>query len=72
MSSFLTSNDKGKKFVHEIRSVQKTNRKVIDNHGIEELKEAFSIFDIDHKGGINCRELKAALRTIGHEGVTKK
>lgn len=66
MSSFLTSTAKGKRFVQEIRTVQKKNMVVIDEELLEELKEAFSIFDINHDGGICLRELKSALRTVGH------
>ena len=52
--------------VQEIRTVQKKNMGVIDEELLEELKEAFSIFDINHDGGICLRELKSALRTVGH------
>ena len=37
---------------------------------MEELKEAFTLFDTNHSGGIDARELKAAMRALGHE-VTK-
>lgn len=39
---------------------------------MEELKEAFTLFDTDHKGSIDLRELKAALRALGHQNVTKR
>jgi Ca2+-binding EF-hand superfamily protein len=39
---------------------------------MEELKEAFLIFDTDHDGFINMRELKACLKTVGHSNITKK
>ena len=38
---------------------------------MEELKEAFTLFDTNHSGSIDARELKAAMRALGHE-VTKQ
>ena len=38
---------------------------------MEELKEAFTLFDTNHSGTIDARELKAAMRALGHE-VTKQ
>jgi len=37
---------------------------------MEELKEAFTLFDTNHNGSIDLRELKAAMRALGYE-VTK-
>ena len=37
---------------------------------MEELKEAFTLFDTNHSGCIDARELKAAMRALGHE-ITK-
>ena len=34
---------------------------------MEELKEAFHLFDTDHSGNIDCREFKAAMRAMGHD-----
>ena len=39
----------------------------IDDDQIEELKEAFQIFDTEHQGKIDHREFKAALRALGYE-----
>ena len=32
---------------------------------MEELKEAFQLFDTDHTGTIDAREFKAAMRALG-------
>jgi len=34
---------------------------------MEELKEAFHLFDTNHSGGIDAREFKAAMRALGYE-----
>jgi len=34
---------------------------------IEELKEAFNLFDTEGKGAINPRDLKAAMQSLGFE-----
>ena len=34
---------------------------------IEEIREAFNLFDTDHSGNIDYRELKAAMRALGFE-----
>merc|ERR1712196_449785 len=34
---------------------------------IEEIREAFNLFDTDHAGSIDYRELKAAMRALGFE-----
>ncbi|CAK0791708.1 unnamed protein product, partial [Prorocentrum cordatum] len=34
---------------------------------LEELREAFNLFDTEHAGAIDARELKAALRALGFE-----
>ena len=34
---------------------------------IEEIREAFNLFDTDHSGSIDYRELKAAMRALGFE-----
>eukprot|EP00388_Colpodella_angusta_P007160 GDKJ01020465.1.p1 GENE.GDKJ01020465.1~~GDKJ01020465.1.p1 ORF type:complete len:181 (-),score=43.20 GDKJ01020465.1:39-581(-) len=34
---------------------------------LEELREAFDLFDTDHSGAIDARELKAAMRALGFE-----
>mmetsp|Transcript_4605 Transcript_4605/g.9338 ORF Transcript_4605/g.9338 Transcript_4605/m.9338 type:complete len:229 (+) Transcript_4605:3-689(+) len=39
----------------------------LDEEQIEELREAFNLFDTEHSGTIDARELKAALRALGFE-----
>merc|ERR1719498_1363100 len=39
----------------------------LDDEQIEELREAFNLFDTEHSGTIDARELKAALRALGFE-----
>jgi Ca2+-binding EF-hand superfamily protein len=34
---------------------------------MEELKEAFHLFDTNHSGSIDAREYKAAMRALGNE-----
>jgi len=42
-------------------------RQGLDDEQIEELREAFNLFDTEHSGTIDARELKAALRALGFE-----
>jgi centrin-1 len=39
----------------------------LDEEELEEIKEAFSLFDADHTGSIDVRELKAAMRALGFQ-----
>ena len=39
----------------------------LDAEQIEELKEAFNLFDTDNNGQIDAKELKAALRALGFQ-----
>ena len=39
----------------------------LDPEQIEELKEAFNLFDTDNNGQIDAKELKAALRALGFQ-----
>ena len=70
MSAFITKPGMGKAFSNEIRAIATKNRSLIDDDLMEELKEAFSLFDTNHNGSIDARELKAAMRALGHD-VTK-
>ena len=72
MSAFLTKPSIGKQFINEIRQVALTNRNLIDEDQMEELKEAFTLFDTNHNGKIDLRELKAAMRALGHTKITKQ
>uniref|UniRef100_A0A7S4RL91 EF-hand domain-containing protein n=1 Tax=Alexandrium monilatum TaxID=311494 RepID=A0A7S4RL91_9DINO len=42
-------------------------RQGLDEEQMEELREAFNLFDTEHSGTIDARELKAALRALGFE-----
>ena len=42
----------------------------VEEEQLEELKEAFQLFDTEHKGRIDSREFKAALRALGYD-ITK-
>lgn len=39
----------------------------LDEEAMEEIKEAFNLFDTDGKGAIDVRELKAAFRALGFQ-----
>lgn len=39
----------------------------LDNEQLEELKEAFNLFDTDANGAIDSKELKAAMRALGFQ-----
>jgi centrin-1 len=41
--------------------------KGLDEEAMEEIKEAFNLFDTDGKGSIDVRELKAAFRALGFQ-----
>lgn len=49
------------------RPQQQRVRQGLDEEQIEELREAFNLFDTEHAGTIDARELKAALRALGFE-----
>jgi len=46
---------------------QQRQRQGLDEEQVEELREAFNLFDTEHSGNIDARELKAALRALGFE-----
>merc|ERR1719395_334590 len=49
------------------RAQQGRARQGLDEEQVEELREAFNLFDTEHSGTIDARELKAALRALGFE-----
>ena len=65
MSSYITKPTQGKAFVNNIRSVAAKNKDMVDSEQLEELKEAFQLFDTNHSGNIDSREFKAAMRALG-------
>jgi Ca2+-binding EF-hand superfamily protein len=42
-------------------------RQALDEELLAEIKEAFTIFDTEHSGTIDARELKAAMRALGFD-----
>jgi len=46
-------------------SAQRRSKQQLDEEQLEELKEAFELFDTDGSGTIDVRELKAAMRALG-------
>jgi centrin-1 len=49
------------------RGQQARQKQGLDDEQIEELREAFNLFDTEHSSTIDARELKAALRALGFE-----
>ena len=39
----------------------------LDDEQMEEIKEAFNLFDTDNSGSIDVKELKAAMRALGFQ-----
>ena len=48
-------------------STRKNRKPGLSEEQIEEIREAFNLFDTDHSGSIDYRELKAAMRALGFE-----
>merc|ERR1712137_833446 len=46
---------------------RKAQKGGLSEEQIEEIREAFNLFDTDHSGSIDYRELKAAMRALGFE-----
>ena len=47
--------------------VSQRRRRMLSDEQIEELREAFGLFDSDNKGALDARELKAAIRAMGFD-----
>jgi len=47
------------------RRKARKGRQALDDEQMEELREAFNLFDTDGSGTIDVRELKAAMRALG-------
>lgn len=45
----------------------KPKQQGLDDEAMEEIKEAFNLFDTEGKGAIDVRELKAAFRALGFQ-----
>ena len=70
MSSYNNNRAKpiqSKAYTGHIRQIINKNRPQIDEEQLEELKEAFHLFDTNHSGTIDAREFKAAMRALGHD-----
>ncbi len=46
------------------------SHQALDDEEMEEIREAFNLFDTDGKGAIDVRELKAAFRALGFQVPT--
>lgn len=53
------------------RSSGGRGKQALDEESMEEVKEAFGLFDTEGKGAIDIRELKAAFRALGFQVCTK-
>ena len=54
-------------YTGHIRAIINKGKPAIDEEQLEELKEAFHLFDTQHSGQIDSREFKAAMRALGYE-----
>merc|ERR1712094_3094 len=53
---------------HQTINMPKSKKKgAISEEQMEEIREAFNLFDNDQSGAIDVRELKAAMRALGFE-----
>ena len=43
----------------------KSGSRQLAQEQVEEIKEAFNLFDVDHSGSIDYKELKAAMKALG-------
>merc|ERR1711981_870379 len=48
-------------------AAKKKSKGGLSEEQIEEIREAFNLFDADNSGAIDVRELKAAMRALGFE-----
>ena len=49
------------------RKVKKPKKQGLSEEQIEELRDVFNLFDNDHSGSIDYRELEIAMRSLGFE-----
>ena len=49
------------------RASRRVKQQGLSEEQTEEIREAFNLFDTDHSGSIDYRELKAAMRALGFE-----
>lgn len=53
------------------KSTSSISRPGFNQSEIEELREAFNLFDLDGNGTIDAKELKAAMESLGFENRNK-
>jgi centrin-1 len=56
-----------KKPISPVKKPIPRRRQALDDELLAEVKEAFTIFDTEHSGSIDARELKAAMRALGFD-----
>jgi ribosomal protein L12E/L44/L45/RPP1/RPP2 len=49
------------------RASRKVKQQGLSEEQTEEIREAFNLFDTDHSGSIDCRELEDVMRALGVE-----
>ena len=49
------------------KAAPKRGKAALNEEQLEELREAFNLFDTDHSGAVDARELKAAMRALGFD-----
>merc|ERR1712093_432920 len=54
------------------RGGKKKKAGALSEEQLEEIREAFGLFDADASGAIDVRELKAAMRALGFEGKNEE
>ena len=54
-------------YTGHIRSIINKGKPQINEEQLEELKEAFHLFDTQHSGYLDSREFKAAMRALGYD-----
>jgi centrin-1 len=52
--------------MHSVKTMQR-RKVVLSEDQMDELREAFGLFDSDNKGALDARELKAAIRAMGFD-----
>jgi len=53
--------------IANLKKGRKSAKPTLDEEGLEEIKEAFQLFDTEGRGQIDIKELKAAFRALGFQ-----
>jgi len=64
-TKFTLSKDFKRSRFSPMRSRTRGRKQVLDEHEMEEISEAFNLFDSNGTGSIDAKELKAAFRALG-------